>query len=217
MMTRYTAELPAESRPSPEVVDRILVGLCAGIWLVLLGTSVAATVALTDLGRGFHTPTQNPHTGVLYIVIGVSVLIILAAIPVLLRARQSAAPRRVGPLVPQGRPGPVGPSSQDAPHAGTNPGEAGWRRTEQWGSSPHHSEVDRVLLRGVTDLTSVIGAGLIAVAAATYLMAIGKDTAAWVGYGAAGVITLAMPVVPWLHLRQLRGVLAPARAVRLTA
>ncbi|WP_120313942.1 DUF2561 family protein, partial [Mycobacterium alsense] len=45
---------------------------------------------------------------------------------------------------------------------------------------------------------------LIAVAAATYLMAVGHDGASWVGYGLAGVITAGMPAVEWLHVRQLR-------------
>ena len=77
---------------------------------------------------------------------------------------------------------------------------------------PHQTQVNRVLLRGITELSAVIGAALTGVAVATYLMAIGKDTASWVCYGVAGAITLAMPVVPWLHLRQLREVLAlPAR------
>lgn len=188
MMTVNPADRWATNRYSPEVVDRVLLGLCAAIWLVLLGTSVAATVALVDLGRGFHTPAKNPHTGVLYIVIGVSALIILAAVPVLLRARGSAMPSRAFRLAPRRPAPPTGRSA--APRA----------------------DVDRALLRGITDLTSVIGAGLIAVAAGTYLMAVGKDTGAWVGYGIAGAIALAMPVVPWLHLRRLRGLLdAPVR------
>lgn len=189
-MTNFTpADRWATDRHSPEVVDRVLMGLCAAIWLVLLGMSVAATVALVDLGRGFHTPAKNPHTGVLYIVIGVSALIILAAVPVLLRARQFAMPRRaVGPAPPQ-------------------PGRAPAGR-----SAARRADVDRVVLRGVTVLAGVIGAGLIAVAAGTYLMAVGRDTASWVGYGIAGAVALAMPVVPWLHLRGLRGV--PAGPVR---
>lgn len=77
---------------SPELVDRILLRVCAAIWLALLGMGVAATVALVDLGRGFHQPAETSHTGLLYIVgIGVSALVILAAIPVLLRARQAGA------------------------------------------------------------------------------------------------------------------------------
>ncbi|HCB83464.1 MAG TPA: hypothetical protein DEQ00_19445, partial [Mycobacterium tuberculosis] len=48
--------------------------------------SVAAAVALMDLGRGFHEMAGNPHTTwVLYAVIVVSALVIVGAIPVLLR------------------------------------------------------------------------------------------------------------------------------------
>jgi hypothetical protein len=68
--------------------------------------------------------------------------------------------------------------------------------------------VDRVWLRGTVILTGTMGTALIAVAAATYLMAVGHDGASWVGYGFAGAITAAMPVVEWLHIRQLRRVVA---------
>lgn len=71
--------------------------------------------------------------------------------------------------------------------------------------------VDRVWLRGIVILTGTMGAALIACAAATYLMAIGHDGASWVGYGFAGVITAAMPAVEWLHIRQLREVVAERR------
>ena len=35
-------------------------------------------------------------------------------------------------------------------------------------------------------------------------MAVGHDGPSWVGYGLAGVVTAAMPVIEWLHVRQLR-------------
>ena len=42
-----------------------------------------------DLGRGFHSTKGNPHTSsVLYAIIIISALIILAAVPMLLRARR---------------------------------------------------------------------------------------------------------------------------------
>ncbi|MGH3561245.1 MAG: DUF2561 family protein [Mycobacterium sp.] len=201
----------ARTDRSPETVDSILIGLCALIWLVLLGVSVAAVVALVDLGRGFHKPTQNPHTGLLYIVIGISVLIILAAVPLLLRARRAtpAGPAARSTGFPAGRGGaPPLRSAQRAPHTRSDD-----RTTERRGvaapvAGPNDDEVDRVLLRGTTELVSVIGTALIAVAAATYLMAVGKDGAAWVGYCVAGFVTAAMPVVPWRHLRQLRELLS---------
>ena len=70
-------------------MSRILLGVCATIWLALVGMSVAALVALMDLGRGFHSAKGNPHaSSVLYAIIVISALIILAAIPMLLRARR---------------------------------------------------------------------------------------------------------------------------------
>ncbi|MCU6550997.1 DUF2561 family protein, partial [Klebsiella pneumoniae] len=80
---------------SPDVIDRILVGACAAVWLVFTGVSVAAAVALMDLGRGFHEMAGNPHTTwVLYAVIVVSALVIVGAIPVLLRARRMAEEKK---------------------------------------------------------------------------------------------------------------------------
>jgi len=63
-----------------------------------------------------------------------------------------------------------------------------------------------VWLRGTVVLTGTMGAALIAVAAATYLMAVGDDGPSWAGYVLAGIVTAAMPVVEWLHIRQLRRV-----------
>ncbi|MBV8788703.1 MAG: DUF2561 family protein, partial [Mycobacterium sp.] len=55
MVAKYsTYRRGADDTISPEVIDRILIGSCAAVWLVLLGVSVAAAVALADLGRGFH-------------------------------------------------------------------------------------------------------------------------------------------------------------------
>ena len=68
--------------------------------------------------------------------------------------------------------------------------------------------VDRVWLRGTVALMGTMGAALLAVATATYLMAIGHDGFSWTSYGIAGFVTLAMPLVPWRHVRQLRGMLA---------
>jgi hypothetical protein len=208
--------IPADWR-TPENVDRVLVGLCAVIWLILLGMSVAAVVALVDLGRGFHKLTRNPHTGLLYIVIGVSALIVLAAIPVLLRARRTTPVRPA--LRPPGFPPPERGAPPDQPGRraqGTGFDDRGTPRRGAAGLMfvPGGNEVDRLWLRGTTGLVSVMGAALIAVAAATYLMATGKDGAAWAGYVLAGFFAATMPVVLWLHLRQLRGLpAAGGRAV----
>ncbi|MGV0626618.1 DUF2561 family protein [Mycolicibacter minnesotensis] len=194
------------ARQSPEFVDRAMLGGCAAIWLTWLGMSVAATVALVDLGRGYHEPS-NSHSGLLYIVIGISALVILAAIPVLLRARQPSPPRSVG-FAPQSQANPVRQGAEPSQRGFDAPG----RRAAGRQALPNQTQVDRVLMRGSIALAGAVGGALTVVALATYLMAIGKDTGSWVSYGVAGAITLAMPVIPWLYLRRLVEVLElPAR------
>ncbi|HEU0190915.1 MAG TPA: DUF2561 family protein [Mycobacterium sp.] len=212
MAGRGSFKVPEFARRSPETVDWILVGLCTLIWLVLLGMSVAAGVALVDLHRGFHKPAHGAHTGLLYIVIGISALIVLGTIPVLLRARRTTPAR---PAVrPPGFPVPDAGGPAVRPDAGA-PLRSGAHIAPVRPSTPvalvmPNDDVGRVWLRGTTELVSAIGIALIAVALATYLMAVGRDTASWVAYGVAGLVTVVMPVVPWRHLRQLTKVLAAA-------
>jgi hypothetical protein len=212
MVSRYSAYRRGSDTIPPDVIDRILVGACAAIWLVLLGVSVAAAVALADLGRGFHRAASSPHTTwVLYVVIVVSALIIAGAIPVLLRARRMA---RAEPPV-RSTPAPAGVASRPlvrsgAPAARTVAERARPQRVPATGTTTELSgvTVDRIWLRGTVILAGTMGAALIAVAAATYLMAVGDEGPSWVGYGLAGIVTAAMPVVEWLHVRQLRRVTA---------
>ncbi|WP_156686686.1 DUF2561 family protein [Mycobacterium sp. Marseille-P9652] len=206
MVSKYSAYRRGDDTIAPDVIDRILVGACAAVWLIWLGVSVAAVVALVDLGSGFHKVAGNSHTTwVLYAVIIVSALIIAGAIPVLVRARRMAraepsAEAMTAPGRPQVRPGP----------AGVRPGldRAHPPRTRSAGPDSEWSgaAVDRVWLRGTVLLAGSIGIALIAVAAATYLMAVGHDTAAWIVYGLAAAVTVTMPVVEWLQIRQLRRV-----------
>ena len=62
-------------------------------------------------------------------------------------------------------------------------------------------------------LPSTLGIGvpsllaLLAIGIATYLMAAGHDTFAWAAYVVAGLVTLAMPAIPWIYLRQLHELL----------
>ncbi|BBY53276.1 DUF2561 family protein [Mycolicibacillus koreensis] len=192
---------------SPADADRILIGVCAVIWLVLLGTGVAAVVALINLGTGGHGEvTRSSHTPwALYIVAVVSALVILAAIPVLLRARQGAAP-----------PPPVRRRVAGAPPVASGQAAGGSAITEKLrvfdpaASSP----AERVWLRGSVLLAIAMGVALIAVAIATNLMAVGRDALSWGSYGVAALITVAMPVIPWLYLRQLHGLLARERNAR---
>ncbi|MEM6109445.1 DUF2561 family protein [Mycobacterium sp. 050272] len=204
MVSRYSAYRRGPDTVPPDVIDRLLLGTCAAIWLLLLGVSVAAAVALADLGGGLHSAARNSHSTpwVLYTVIIVSALIIAGAIPVLLRARRmtKAEPPIVRSTALQGRP-PTRPSTtrpvvervrpQRAPAAGAD---------GEWSGEA----VDRIWLRGTVVLTATMGIALIAVAAATYSMAVGHDGPSWVGYGLAAAVTAAMPAVEWLYVRQLR-------------
>lgn len=210
MVSRYSAYRRGSDTIAPDVIDRILLGACAAVWLALLGVSVAAAVALADLGRGFHKAAGNPHTTwVLYAVIVISALIIAGAIPVLLRARRAAdaAPHArvagrplVGALSPTTRSAADRARQQHGMHASAPvPGTV-----SEWSGAA----VDRVWLRGTTLLTATMGVALIAVGAATYLMAVGHEGPSWVAYGLAGFVTAAMPVLEWYHVRRLRSVAA---------
>ncbi len=58
-------------------------------------------------------------------------------------------------------------------------------------------------LRCAVVIASAIGLALLGIGIATYLMAAGHDAFAWAAYVVAGLVTLAMPVIPWIYLRQL--------------
>jgi hypothetical protein len=212
MVSRYSAYRRGSDAIPPELIDRILLGACAATWLVLLGVSVAATVALSDLSRGFHKSASSPHTTwVLYAVIVVSALIIAGAVPVLLRARRMTQPEAAAQ--PSGTPA-RGTGRQLLRPGSPTPRTVAERTREQslqvaeeapgWSGAA----VDRVWLRGTVILVGTMGAALIAVAAASYSMAVGHDGPSWVGYGVAGLITAGMPAVEWFYVRQLRALLA---------
>jgi len=204
MVDRYSQVWGARSRIAPDTADRILVGACAAVWLALVGMSVAAIVALMDLGRGFHDPRGNPHTSsVLYAIIVISALVILAAIPMLLRARRTT---RDGPVARSAKVSARTASGHTAVSSVTRQGRT--ERLTTLRSALPDAAVDRVWLRGTAALVGTMGVALLAVAAATYLMAIGHDAFSWTSYGIAGFVTLIMPVVPWLQVRQLRRTLA---------
>jgi hypothetical protein len=210
MVSRYSAYRRGSDTIAPEVIDRILLGACAAIWLVLLGVGVAAVVALADLGRGFHKTAGNPHTTwVLYAVIVISALIIAGAIPVLVRARRAADAEPLArvsgrPLVGAGSAAARSAADRARQQHGMHASAPVSGTVSEWSGEA----VDRVWLRGTTLLTATMGIALIAVAAATYLMAVGHDGPSWVGYGLAGLVTAAMPVLEWWHVRQLRSVVA---------
>ena len=68
------------------------------------------------------------------------------------------------------------------------------------------SAVDQLWLRCAVVIACAMGVATLAIGVATYLMASDNDTAAWIVYGLAGLVTLAMPAIPWFYLRQLRDV-----------
>ncbi|MBS4730246.1 DUF2561 family protein [Mycobacterium sp. SM1] len=193
---------------SLSTTDRILLGLCAGVWLLLVGVSVAAIVALVDLGRGFRTGAGNAHTpAALYAIIAVSVVVILAAIPLLLRARRTApvepGARPVAASVPGASIRPLRPSLGSAAHGAAE--QAPTERLTAFGRiALSDAEVDRIWLRGTIALLAPMGTALVSVAAATYLMAIGRYGASWTGYVIAGIATVSMIVLSWRKVRQLR-------------
>jgi hypothetical protein len=208
MVSRYSAYRRGSDTVPPDVIDRLLLGTCAVIYLLLLGVSVAAAVALTDLGRGLHSVARDPHSTpwVLYSVIIVSALIIAGAVPVLLRARRmtKGEPPVVRSTALQGRPA-ARPSTTRTVVERVRPQRTQTAAAEgEWSGEA----VDRIFLRGTVVLTGAMGIALIAVAAATYSMAVGHDGPAWVGYGLAAAITAAMPAVEWLYVRQLRSEVA---------
>ncbi len=207
MADRFSADRRQGAVVSPLATDRILVGVCAGVWLVLVGMSVAAAVALAELNRGFSRSAGSQHTpGFLYAVIIVSALVIAGAVPVLLRARRTnrerfAATETTGSAAPRASGQPVDRGSA-VPAVTTELGST--ERIPSVGSAAglSNAEVDRIWLRGAVSLLAVMGVALIAVATATYLMAVGRYGLSWAGYGVAGVVTATMPVLLWWQLQQ---------------
>jgi len=185
---------------TPQSLDRALVIACAAIWLLVVGMGVAAAVALADLGRGHSAGESGSGTSwLLYVVIAVSASVIALAIPLLLRARRAAvvatdgggaaaAPSRPAPvlLVDHESPGYVVPSR--VPVEGPVPDDL----------------LDRIWMRCGVGILAVMGAAMLAVALAAYLLAVASETGAWVALGVAAVLTIAMSVIPALSLRVLR-------------
>ena len=200
---RADSRQTADGARSPETVDRLMVGVCGAIWLVLLAVSVIATVALVQLGRGHVGAVGGGGGGeersswLLYSIIVVSALIIIGAIPLLMRARRAALTDPT-PDVP-------------TPDAPVRPTAAPTEKLRVFGTSvdpyarrPVAAEVvasvpvtavERVWLRGSSSLLAAMGVALTAVATGTYLLATESDTGAWVALGTAAVITVGMPAI----------------------
>ncbi|MFB1297182.1 DUF2561 family protein [Mycobacterium sp. pW049] len=200
--------------------DRLLLGGSVAVWLAALGAGVAATVALVDLAGGHKESTGDSGTPwILYTIIGVSAAVIVAAVPLLLRARRAPdeeltpverrmaqqtadrtqTPSRTGDApteklrVP---PPPVDTNSGRLPRILQSP-----TATASVADSP---AIDRLWLRNTAALVCAMGAATLLVSAATYLMAVDNATASWVLYGLAAVVTVGMVAIPWYFLRELR-------------
>lgn len=212
MVNKYAAGRRGWATMTPTTGDRILIAACAAIWLALIGISVAALVALIDLGSGFHESKDNSRTSaVLYVIIVISALVILAAIPLLLRARRTMRTESTSRSVIMPARGAGGqPIRPGYPPPRTIAGQQD--QTERLATLRRaglsDSALDRIWLRGSVGLLTTMGVALVGVATATYLMAIGHQGGAWTVYVLAGIVTLAMPVIPWLHVRQLHRRLA---------
>ena len=208
-------EVHTTSGRSPETVDRLLVGICGAIWLVLLAAGVFATVALVRLGSGHAAGGERQSSWLLYSIIVVSALVILAAIPLLLRARRSALAEGVRDVSPD-ESAQSATESPEPPARRTEPATENLRvfgvdpyarRDTDAGSAAarraYHALVDRVWLRGTVSLLGVMGLALTAVAIGTYLLADAADTAAWVAFGLAGALAISMIAVLAYFQRQL--------------
>ena len=68
--------------------------------------------------------------------------------------------------------------------------------------------VERIFLRGPASIAAAMGAAATLIGIATYLTATDNDTPAWIAYGLAGLVVVAMPAIPVFFLRRLRSVLA---------
>ncbi|MEO3759078.1 DUF2561 family protein [Mycobacterium sp. B14F4] len=222
----YDTDTSGRSRLTPVLdpseldrTDRILLGSCAAIWLVALGAGVAATVALVDLGQAHAESAGEAGTPwLLYTVIGVSAVVIIGAVPLLLRARREAL-AEPAPAAPQsaarpapGRaqpPGGQAPATEKigalGPRSGQGASYAAPRalRTQE-APEPALAAVDQLWLRCALVIACAIGIAMVAIGVATYLMAVDSTVAGWVFYVLAALVTLAMPAIPWFYLKELR-------------
>lgn len=213
-MTQDDAGRPRLNPGRLDQTDRILAAVCAALWLTALGAGVAAVVALVDLGTD-HTVTasESDTPWLLYAVIAISAAVIVGAVPLLIRARRAS----------------VGGNQRTAARAATteragfgDPVAATTRLSTVGGPAirrgavpPASSRVgfptaavDQLWLRSSLVTAGAIGAATALVCVGTYLMATESDTAGWVAYVLAAIVTVGMPAVPWFFLRQLRNVLA---------
>lgn len=203
---------PQRTLSGPENMERILLGVCAVVWLAALGAAVAATVALVDLGTGRGTvraelseASGSETPWVLYTVIGISAVVIAVAIPLLIRARQQSGHRPIRNHTPAG--GSVAEDISAVPVR-----DSGRRRAETSGGATDGRSpalpaiVEQLYARCATAIGCAVGAGTLVVGIGTYLMATDKGGAATAFFIIAGIVVVAMAAIPWFYLRELRAV-----------
>lgn len=208
-LTDTTRTRPGLDVATLDRTDRLLLGGCAVVWLAALGAAVAAVVALVDLARGHAQSAGGSGTPwVLYTIIGVSAAVIVAAVPLLLRARRTTESEAVPAPAPRAESAPPPVRGLDAPTEKlrvARPVEASGPLPTMPGSSAANSPVtDQMYLRCTASIAAAMGVATLLISAATYLMAVDSDTAAWVLYGLAGAVTVGMCALPWYFLRELR-------------
>lgn len=218
----HAADVTEPPGRSPETVDRLMVGVCGAIWLVWLAAASIATVALVQLGRGGGAgDDQSRSSWLLYTIIVISALVIIGAIPLLIRARRAAM--AVGADIGAAESGSEPAESLQRPSDPLPTAPAAEAPTEKlrvFGAAvdPYRRKpaapravsrlnvvLERIFLRGATSLFGAMGLALTAVEVATYLLAVHTDTAAWVALGLAGAIAAGMVVVFLNFHRRLAG------------
>ncbi len=206
-------EITRRTLSGPDNLERILLGVCAVIWLAALGAAVAATVALVDLanGRGTVRAELSEASGsetpwVLYTVIGISAAVIVIAIPLLVRARRQTGHRSIRDYTPAG--GSVAEDVAAVPTRAERRRQETARSVGDAGGLGGRGAAltDQVYVRCGLSVGCAVGVAVLAVGVATYLMATDSGSAAIAFYIVAGIVTVAMPVLPWFYLRELRAV-----------
>ena len=172
--------------------------------------TVTAIVALVDLGRGHVIDDGGKSTPwLLYGVIVVSALVIVGAIPLLIK-RQAHGSVRARPA-PAAKPRVEGtgekvrvfgttvdPYERYQPDfAQSSPLAASRRSDPRDGTGP-------AVAAGTVSIAAAMGLAFVAAGPGTYLLAGAEDTAAWIALGFAGLITVLMPGIPVSYLRQLQ-------------
>ena len=197
-------------------VNRVLLAACAVVWLAVIGVSVAAIVALVQLGSGRagNAPSDSGTPWGLYVVIGISAAVILGSIPLLLRARRGALqqpPPRRQPAVTPRRPPVEAPTEKlrvfgvaASPADPKRPGDRRPPVQSLYARGMSEEMVDQMWVRFTASMATAMGVATLAVATATYFMGVKDDGSATAGLVIAGIITVLMPLIPFRQLRHLR-------------